>query len=67
MRMFTLDEQGSLVPYIEKAFGDTNTEADLKNILENNPGYFFEEHKILIIGRVTTQVLFDTGETDFVS
>ncbi len=54
MRLFTLDANGKLIPYKEIKFKAENREADLENLLENNPEYFFENSKILIIGRQIT-------------
>jgi hypothetical protein len=51
MRLFTLDENGKMVPYNEIRFKDENRESDLESLLENNPEYFFERSKILVIGR----------------
>jgi len=54
MRLFTLDENGKMVPYKEIRFKDENRESDLESLLENNPEYFFENSKILVIGRQIT-------------
>jgi len=54
MRLFTLDENGKMLPYNEMKFQDENRESDLEAILENNPEYFFEGSKVLIIGRQIT-------------
>ncbi|NOZ62215.1 MAG: DUF91 domain-containing protein, partial [Calditrichaeota bacterium] len=54
MRLFTLDESGKMIPYNEKKFKDENKESDLESLLENNPEYFFENSKILVIGRQIT-------------
>lgn len=51
MRLFTLDKNGKLTPYIERDFGESKKEVDLEVILENNPEYFFESSNTLIIGR----------------
>jgi RecB family endonuclease NucS len=60
MKLFTLDQNGKLTPYKERSFSDENRESDLENILEENPEYFFEDSKILIIGR---QVPTNLGTT----
>ncbi len=54
MRLFTLDANGRMIPYKEIKFKAENREADLEKLLENNPEYFFENSKILIIGRQIT-------------
>jgi len=54
MRLFTLDANGKMIPYKEIKFKVENREADLENLLKNNPEYFFEDSKILIIGRQIT-------------
>lgn len=54
MRIFTLNESGKMVPYKEIRFKDENRESDLEELLENNPEYFFEITKNLIIGRQIT-------------
>ncbi len=54
MRLFTLDENGKMIPYKEKKFRDENKESDLESLLEKNPEYFFENSKILVIGRQIT-------------
>lgn len=54
MRLFTLDEKGKMVPYKEIRFKDENRESDLESLLEKNPEYFFENSKILVIGRQIT-------------
>ena len=42
------------MPYKEIRFKDENRESDLESLLENNPEYFFENSKILVIGRQIT-------------
>lgn len=54
MKLFTIDKYGKLIPYQEHAFKDSNQESDLEVLLENNPEYFFEGSKVLIIGRQVT-------------
>lgn len=54
MRLFTIDTEGKLIPYEEHAFRESNQESDLEILLENNPEYFFEDSKVLIIGRQVT-------------
>lgn len=54
MRLFTIDKNGKLIPYREHYFKDFKREEDLEVLLENNPEYFFEGNKVLIIGRQVT-------------
>ncbi len=54
MRLFTLNENGKMVPYLEIRYKNENRESDLEALLENNPEYFFENSKILVIGRQVT-------------
>lgn len=54
MRLFTLNENGKMVPYLEIRYKNDNRESDLEALLENNPEYFFENSKILVIGRQVT-------------
>lgn len=54
MKLFTIDKNGKLTPYKEYDFKDSNQEADLEVLLESNPEYFFEESKVLIIGKQVT-------------
>lgn len=54
MKLFTIDKHGKLIPYKEHNFKDSNQESDLEVLLENNPEYFFEGSKVLIIGRQVT-------------
>lgn len=54
MKLFTIDKHGKLIPYKEHDFKDSNQESDLEVLLENNPEYFFEGSKILIVGRQVT-------------
>lgn len=54
MKLFTIDKNGKLIPYKEHNFKDTKREEDLEVLLENNPEYFFEGSKVLIIGRQVT-------------
>lgn len=54
MKLFTIDENGKLIPYKEHDFKDSNKEADLEVLLANNPEYFFEGSNVLIIGRQVT-------------
>lgn len=49
MKLFTIDKEGKFVPFKEE-----NKEIDLENFLEKNPEYFFDNTKILIIGRQVT-------------
>lgn len=53
MKLFTVDKKGKFIPYKEHDF-EKMFEADLEVLLENNPEYFFEESKVLIIGRQVT-------------
>ncbi len=54
MKLFTIDKNRKLIPYKEHHFKDSKREEDLEVLLENNPEYFFEESKVLIIGRQVT-------------
>ena len=54
MRLFTLDKNGKMSPYRESIFKEDNRESDLETLLENNPEYFFENSRVLIIGRQVT-------------
>lgn len=54
MRMFTLNNEGNLISYSEESFQENHREHDLEEILEKNPEYFFNDQKILIIGRQVT-------------
>lgn len=54
MKLFTIDEHGRFVQFKEKDFETDNREIDLENLLEVNPEYFFDNTKILIIGRQVT-------------
>lgn len=51
MKLFTINKNGKLTPFEECLFKEENRESDLENLLENNPEYFFEDSKIMIIGR----------------
>ena len=51
MRLYTVNKSGKLIPYKEENFSEDNKEVDLENLLEINPEYFFEDRKILIIGK----------------
>lgn len=54
MKLFTIDKNGKFVQFKEQDFKEENREIDLEILLENNPEYFFENTKILIIGRQVT-------------
>jgi hypothetical protein len=54
MKLFSIDNDGKLTPYLEHNFAKTKQEADLEDLLENNPEYFFERSNVLIIGRQVT-------------
>lgn len=54
MKLFTIDKSGKFIPYKEHNFEKIKQEADLEVLLENNPEYFFEGSKVLIIGRQVT-------------
>lgn len=54
MKLFTIDRNGKFIPYKEHNFEKIKQEADLEVLLENNPEYFFEGSKVLIIGRQVT-------------
>jgi len=51
MKLFTIDKDGKFIQFKEQAFEQVNKEIDLEILLENNPEYFFDNSKILIIGR----------------
>lgn len=51
MKLFTIDKSGKLILYKEHNFEKIKQEADLEVLFENNPEYFFEGSKVLIIGR----------------
>jgi len=42
MKLFTIDQNGQLIPYKERVFSEDNFELDLETLLENNPAYFFD-------------------------
>jgi len=54
MKLFTIDKNGKFVQFKEQEFKEENKEIDLEILLENNPEYFFDNSKILIIGRQVT-------------
>ncbi len=54
MKLFTINTEGKFVQFKEQGFKEENKEIDLEILLENNPEYFFESSKILIIGRQVT-------------
>ncbi|RLA06096.1 MAG: hypothetical protein DRQ51_10380 [Gammaproteobacteria bacterium] len=54
MKLFTINKEGKFVKFKEREFKKENKEIDLEVLLENNPEYFFENNKILIIGRQVT-------------
>lgn len=54
MKLFTINKNGKLIPYKEHDFEKIKQEEDLEVLLENNPEYFFEGSKVLIIGRQVT-------------
>ena len=54
MKLFTIDKDGKFVQFKEQEFKEENKEVDLEILLENNPEYFFDNSKILIIGRQVT-------------
>jgi len=51
MKLFTIDKNGKFVQFKEQEFKEENKEIDLEILLEKNPEYFFDNSKILIIGR----------------
>lgn len=51
MKLFNIDQNGKLIPYKERVFSEDNFESDLETLLENNPEYFFDDSKVLTIGR----------------
>lgn len=54
MKLFTVDKNGKFVQFKEREFKEENKEIDLEILLENNPEYFFDNSKILVIGRQVT-------------
>ncbi len=54
MKLFTIDSEGKFIQFKEQNFKNENKEVDLEILLENNPEYFFDNSKILIIGRQVT-------------
>ena len=54
MKLFTIDNNGKFVQFEEREFKVENKEIDLEILLENNPEYFFDNSKILVIGRQVT-------------
>lgn len=54
MKLFTIDKDGKFVQFKEQEFKEENKEVDTEILLENNPEYFFDNSKILIIGRQVT-------------
>ena len=54
MKLFTIDERGKFVQFKEQEFKVENKEVHLEILLEKNPEYFFDNSKILIIGRQVT-------------
>ena len=51
MKLFKINSEGKFVRFNEEPFKDSQREANLENLLEDNPEYFFEGSRILIIGR----------------
>lgn len=51
MKLFNIDQNGKLIPYKERVFSEDNFESDLETLLEDNPEYFFDDSKVLTIGR----------------
>ena len=54
MKLFTIDKNGKFVQFKEQEFKEENKEIYLEILLEKNPEYFFDNSKILIIGRQVT-------------
>jgi len=54
MRLFTIDKNGKMILYKKHDFKELHQEFDLEILLENNPEYFFEDSRIIIIGRQVT-------------
>ena len=54
MKLFTIDKNQKLVQFREQEFKAENKEIDLEILLEKNPEYFFDNSKILVIGRQIT-------------
>ena len=51
MKLFTINDNGKLKPYSQRKFAGENFEQNLEQLLENNPEFFFDDDKILIIGK----------------
>ena len=51
MRVFTKTDDDKLIQYQENDYSDDNLEKDLDNLLQNNPEYFFEGERVLIVGK----------------
>jgi len=49
MKLFTIGREGKLIPYREKKFEQIKQEADLEDILENNPEYFLKIQTFLLL------------------
>ncbi len=54
MKLFTIAKDGRLTRYKEQNYETTHQETQLESLLENNPEYFFEASKVLVIGRQVT-------------
>ena len=54
MKLFTIDKNGKFFQFKEQEFKEEYKEIDLEILLEYNPEYFFDNSKILIIGRQVT-------------
>lgn len=54
MRLFTINKNGKMILYKKHDFKELHQEFDLEDLLENNPEYFFEDSKILMIGKQVT-------------
>ncbi|MFH1939472.1 MAG: hypothetical protein ABIK21_04910 [bacterium] len=54
MRLFTIDKNGKMILYKKHDFKELHQEFDLEILLENNPEYFFEDSRIIIIGKQVT-------------
>lgn len=54
MKLFTINDKNKFIQFREQNFREENKEIDLEILLEKNPEYFFENSKVMIIGRQVT-------------
>lgn len=51
MKLFTVNKEKKFIQFEEKEFREAKKEIDLETLLEENPEYFFDNSKLMIIGR----------------